>query len=272
MFKIGDFAKLTHVSVRMLRHYDDLGLLKPAHIDPFTDYRYYSADQLPRLNRILALQGLGFTLKQIGEVLDGTLSTEQMRGMLKLKQAELAQQLAEDEARLARVAATIEMIDLEEGAMSYEVVLKPLLPVRTIATHATVQGYEDLGPVFERLFGDLMRYVLAHTRPSGLAFAWYHDAGEGRPFDVEAVIPVAEWVAATEAVRVRDLPAVPLAACLVHRGPFDQIGCTYQLLMAWIQRNGYQVAGDVREVYVNMEPRSDPSQYLTEIQIPVTKG
>lgn len=125
MFKIGDFAKLTHVSVRMLRHYDDLGLLKPAHLDTFTDYRYYSAEQLPRLNRILALQGLGFTLKQVGEVLNGTLTTEQMRGMLKLKQAELAQLYAEDQARLARVAATV-VIDLEEGAMSYEVVLKPL--------------------------------------------------------------------------------------------------------------------------------------------------
>ena len=163
------------------------------------------------------------------------------------------------------------MIDLEGGTASYDVALKPLFSVRAASTHAMVSSYEGIGLLFEQLFGDLMRHVMAHTRPSGLAFAWYHDLGEGKPFEVEAVMPIAELIPSTEAVRVRDVPAVPLTACLVHRGSFDEIGRTHQLLMAWIQRNGYQVAGDVREVYVNMEPRHDPSQYLTEIQIPVAK-
>ena len=68
MFKIGDFSKFSRVSVKMLRHYDELGLLKPALVDPATNYRYYSADQLPRLNRIIALKDLGFTLEQVGRL------------------------------------------------------------------------------------------------------------------------------------------------------------------------------------------------------------
>jgi len=66
MLKIGDFARLGQVSVRMLRNYDELGLLTPAHIDQWTSYRSYTADQLARLNRIVALKGLGFSLEAVG--------------------------------------------------------------------------------------------------------------------------------------------------------------------------------------------------------------
>ena len=93
MFRIGDFSKFSRVSIKMLRHYDEIGLLKPVHVDPFTSYRYYSVDQLPRLNRIIALKDLGFTLEQITRLLDEGLSAEQIKGMLKLKRAEIEQQL-----------------------------------------------------------------------------------------------------------------------------------------------------------------------------------
>ena len=88
MFRIGEFSKLSQVPVKTLRYYDEIGLLRPAKVDDFTGYRYYSADQLPRLNRILALKDLDLSLAQIGELLDGDLPAEQMRGMLRLKQAE----------------------------------------------------------------------------------------------------------------------------------------------------------------------------------------
>jgi DNA-binding transcriptional MerR regulator len=87
MLKIGDFSRLGQVTVKTLHHYDDLGLLHPAHIDASTSYRYYTLEQLPRLHRIMALKELGLFLEQIGLLLDKELSTEQIRGMLSLKQA-----------------------------------------------------------------------------------------------------------------------------------------------------------------------------------------
>src|SRR5215470_13067245 len=105
MFRIGDFSGLTGVSVKTLHHYDDIGLFKPLRADPFTGYRYYSFDQLPRLNRILALKDLGFPLGQIARILDNDLTLEQLTGMLRLRQAELQQQADEAQERLARVAA-----------------------------------------------------------------------------------------------------------------------------------------------------------------------
>src|SRR5215207_4170964 len=95
MIKIGEFSKLVQVPVATLRYYDQVGLLKPVEVDRFTGYRYYSASQLPRLHRILALKGLGFSLEQIGAVLAEGLTPEQMRGMLRLRHAPVSQQLAE---------------------------------------------------------------------------------------------------------------------------------------------------------------------------------
>lgn len=89
MFSIGDFARHGRVSVRMLRHYDALGLLRPARVDPATGYRSYAAGQLARLNRIVALKDLGFTLDQVATLLADEIPAEQVRGMLTLRRAEL---------------------------------------------------------------------------------------------------------------------------------------------------------------------------------------
>src|SRR5215510_14368227 len=130
MFRIGDFSRLTGVSVKTLHHYDDMGLFRPLRVDPFTGYRYYSFEQLPRLNRILALKDLGFSLEQIARILDDDLSAEQLTGMLRLRQAELQQQAQEAQERLERVKARLNQIK-QEGKMSeHEIILKRVEPIK----------------------------------------------------------------------------------------------------------------------------------------------
>src|SRR5262245_41005932 len=124
MFKIGDFSKLSRVPVKTLRYYDELGLLRPAHVARFTSYRYYAIDQLPRLNGILALKDLGFSLDQIARLLDDALSSTQMREILRMKQAEIHLRLQDEQARLARVEARLMLIEQEEHMPEYDVVLK----------------------------------------------------------------------------------------------------------------------------------------------------
>ena len=110
--------------MKTLRYYDELGLLKPVEVDRFTGYRYYSADQLPRLNRILALKDLGLSLEQIARLLNDELTVEQMRGMLRLKQIEAQERVRDEQERLARVEVRLRQIE-EEGKMpTYEVVFK----------------------------------------------------------------------------------------------------------------------------------------------------
>src|SRR5687767_871084 len=125
MLKIGEFAALARISIRMLRHYDEMGLLKPAQVDSESGYRYYKLEQLPRLNRILALKDLGLSLEEIRWLLNDALSAEEIRGMFKLKQAQLYSLIMEEQARLRRVENRLRDIEHEGKLPENEVVIKP---------------------------------------------------------------------------------------------------------------------------------------------------
>src|SRR6266700_5480706 len=144
VLKIGEFARVGQVSIATLRHYDQCGLLKPAVLDPDTGYRYYSLDQLPRLNRILALKELGFPLEQIAHLLEEDLSLEQLRGMFKLKQAQMQNVIDIERARLTHIAARLRQIE-QEGIMPvYEVLLKQVDPLLVASVHEIIPLGDDL--------------------------------------------------------------------------------------------------------------------------------
>src|SRR3954452_4891476 len=124
MIKIGEFSRLVQVPVPTLRYYDQMGLLKPVVVDRFTGYRYYEAGQVPRLNRILALKGLGFSLEQIGLALAEGLTPEEMRGMLRLRHAELSQQVVAAQSRLREVEVRLRQIEREARLATYDVLVK----------------------------------------------------------------------------------------------------------------------------------------------------
>src|SRR5580693_5482797 len=126
MFTIGDFARHGRVSVRMLRHYDATGLLRPAYVDPGSGYRYYEASQLARLNRIIALKDLGFTLEQVRVMLDEQVSAEQLRGMLRLRHAELQSRIAADTSRLAQVGVRLKIIEMEGVMPAHDIQVKQI--------------------------------------------------------------------------------------------------------------------------------------------------
>ena len=144
MLKIGEFSKLSRVSVRMLRHYDEIGLLKPAEIDRFIDYRYYREDQLPTMCRITALKDMGFSLADIVKILEICDDREALEGYFSTRQREL-EELSRDTARkLALLDAARERLRKEQ-TMSYDITLKTI-PGRYAATvQMTIPRYEDGG-------------------------------------------------------------------------------------------------------------------------------
>jgi effector-binding domain-containing protein len=271
MFKIGDFSKLSQVPVKTLRYYDEIDLLKPAKVDRFTDYRYYSADQLPRLNRILALKDLGLSLAQIADLLDGDLSPEQIRGMLWLKQAEAQHKVEEEQARLARVGWRLKQIESEGVMSTQEVVLKKVPAMAVVSVRDVVPTYADCGP----LHGEVYKYIGRHrTRPAGPGLTIYYDEGHRESdVDVEVAVPVAKELPSSDRVKARELPAVEEMACIVHQGSYDTLGEAYTPLMAWIEANGYRICGPNRVVYIKgPRPLRKPSSYVSEVQFPVEKA
>lgn len=270
MLKIGDFSRLSQVSVKTLRYYDEMGLLEPLAIDRFTSYRYYTFDQLPRLYRILALKDLGLSLEQIGRLLGEGLPPEQLRGMLRLKQAEIQQRLGEERERLERVEARLRQIEQENTPMStYEVVIKKIEPMPIASVRDIIPAYPQQG----HLWHELETYLQSvNVTPVGACFTLYH--ADEPEIDSEVCEPVSGPIAVAGRVQSRQLSGVPMAACVVHHGPFVTIGEAYQAVLKWIETNGYRVNGPCREVYLRVpdQPGSqtDPKT-VTEIQFPVEK-
>ncbi|MFD6157913.1 MerR family transcriptional regulator [Nocardia sp. NPDC060256] len=269
MFTIGDFARHGRVSVRMLRHYDAIGLLRPDRVDEHSGYRFYSGGQLARLNRLVALKDLGFTLEQVGQILDDQVSGAELRGMLTLRRAELEQRIASDRARLVQVETRLRIIE-KEGAMPvHDVIIKSIPAVRVAELSAVAADFEpeSIGPVIGPLFEDICRRLEKADVPIiGCAIAYYDQLEDGTVL-AHAAVPVDLAPSDTHDFTVVDLPAIPQAATLVHRGSMNEVLEPWQALGRWVDENGYRLSGPSREV--TLVYTEDTSGWVTELQEPI---
>jgi DNA-binding transcriptional MerR regulator len=294
LVKIGDFARLCRVTVKTLRHYDQIGLLVPAEVDPFTGYRYYSLEQLQTMNRILALRELGFSLDEIQTLLSENLSALEMQKIFRSKQAEIEARINEEQERLRRIRARLRVIEKEVGSMSeYEVTLERQDPMKILSLRDTIPSYADLG----RLWGELMSFTTANRinwavdgqlgRRYGTI---YHNSEEEAGIDAEVFVMLEDGVergmensmvgimeggsqsSGEGRVKARDLQGYETVASTIHRGSYDLLGEAYSALFRWIERNGYEPAGPHIELYIkSIVDTKDPEEMVTRIQVPVKK-
>jgi DNA-binding transcriptional MerR regulator len=267
--KIGEFARVGQVSIATLRHYDQCGLLKPNALDPDTGYRYYSLDQLARLNRILALKDLGFPLEQIARLLEEDLSLDQLRGMFTLKQAQSQHVIDIEQARLTRIAARLRQIEQEGIMPAYEVLLKQVDPLLVASVRSIIPMGDDLG----QHYGTIVAYLdQQHVQHSHLAilllhsrYEWYDDR---MAIDVETAVLLPTALPGNEQINARTLPG-GLMASTVHIGDDLSIGQAYAALYRWVKDNRYQVIDPPRLLRLQRSGYIDPNQYVTEVQLPV---
>jgi DNA-binding transcriptional MerR regulator/effector-binding domain-containing protein len=273
MFSIGEFARHGRVSVRMLRHYDAIGLLRPACVDPATGYRSYQVSQLAELNRLLALKDLGFSLGQVQAIMAERVSAAELRGMLRLRRAEIQARIEDETTRLARVEARLAAIENEDGAERPDdaVVVKAVPPVRVAELTGTAAGYEPeaITPVIQPLYCDLWeRLASAGVATAGPALAYYEDSPSGDGgIVVHAAVPVGDGTGAEHGFAVADLPPADRAAAIIHHGSMDHVLRSVQALARWIDANGYRSTGYAREV--TLEWSTDPGQWVTELLQPI---
>lgn len=271
MFKIGEFSKLTRVSVKTLRFYDDQGLLAPADVDRYTGYRYYAAAQVPRLHRILFFKDLAFSLEEIRYLLTDEPDIQELAAMLKVKRVALDAQMRAAADRLARVEAHLTLIAKEKEMTAYDVVVKHLREERYVGLRAVIPSYPEQGPLWQELMAHLQRHGV---KPVGPCFTMYHDeCYKEKDVDAEVGEPIgAALCPETDRIKVRTLPDRTVAAA-VHHGPYEGLNAAYRAIASWLEANGYHLCGPDREVYiVGCDRSSHPAQYVTEIQIPITKS
>ena len=277
MFRIGEFSKIAQVSGRLLRYYDELGLLRPTFTDPQTGYRFYSAQQLPRLNRILVLKNLGLSLDQIARLLTQNTSTDELRGMLALRKAQIAQTIQDEQARLRMVESRLDQIDAGGQPQAPDVVLKtvpaqPFLALREV--------HPDMGAV-RRLVRQIATMVPAALSPSSLgqiAVLVHSPIYDPDALDLEVGYllttgaPAALRLSEERVLTTRSLPAVDTMATLVHVGPVSDSHAGYGALGAWLERHRWQINGIGREILIQLPVPDGDDRAVMEIQLPVRRA
>lgn len=266
MYLIGMFSRINRVTTKALRHYDELGLLKPEHVDPETGYRYYTNDQLPRLHRILALKQLGLTLDTIARVIEDPGAIE---ACLQLKARELEETVQTESRRLREVTALLRQLQ-GETVMKYTVRIKELPEVIVASMRTIVASYNTFFDIVPKM-GIEMERQGAVCREPAYCFTIYHD-GEYKEHDIDVEVceAVVKPCPDSAMVRYKTIPGYPRAACVLHKGPYRTLGHAYAFLFKWIEENGYRVLDNPRESYIDgIWNKDTEEEWLTEVQVPV---
>jgi DNA-binding transcriptional MerR regulator/effector-binding domain-containing protein len=275
MLKIRDFARLGEVSMVTLRHYDEIGLLKPDYVDPDTGYRFYTIDQLSQLHRILALKDLGLGLAQIIKITNEGLSPQALQGMLRLRQAELQQRVQTEQEQIARIEARLQ--DLEQGCHmpTYEIILKTARPITAVSRRISPVEITHKWDYANALLALMKQYGIKPIDHLLLLYEEFED--ENRESELQIAIPVerSKAIALVEKsdgyVELCELPAVPIMASILHHGSPYTTFKTLQVLGTWIETNKYTITGDLRRG-ISLQRTGELDGYITEIQFPVKKS
>lgn len=268
MLKIGEFAVLADMSIKTLHHYDDINLLRPAFVDPETGYRYYDFAQLARAYRLLAFKNMGFALNEIAELLDGTMTPGPTRRFLKTKRADLAEQLNTLQEQIAYLDNKIYEVEMEGRMAAYEVMVKRLEPMKVLIARGVAPLKKDIGDTTAELRGRVGRYKIVPTAPPMAIFPSYLHPPRDIPIEVAQPTDSKVHLSGDDGVEEEIIPAMTVAA-VIHTGP-DDMAPGWVALNAWIQRNGYRVAGPFREIFLH-DVSEDTGKAAFELQFPIKK-
>jgi DNA-binding transcriptional MerR regulator/effector-binding domain-containing protein len=260
MLRIGEFSRRGRVSVKALRHYEAVGLLRPAHIDGATGYRYYEPGQLDDLHRLMVLRALGLSLERIRPLLQDEASPELMRHLLAERRAALARRLETEQAQLAAIEARIRHLECREP--SYDVVVRDI-PSAFVASLRRV--IPDYGAV-DSLFGEIAQLLPAGARITGHGAVWHHCAPQKREIDCEALVLIDRPARSAPDLNMYRLPPCR-AACIVHPSDEEDLLAAKRAVHKEAASRRFELEGPIRERYFSSA--GDSRFDLTEMQFPL---
>lgn len=269
MLKIGDFSKLSRISIKMLRHYDEIGLLRPQSVDAFNSYRYYSAAQLPLAGRIQMLKALGFGLADIGALLAQYQNAAELERFLLQKRRELDAQNTLLQQRIRLLDNTLDTLRKDGNAMEYCVNLKSL-PEQYVATVRQILPRYDQEGTLWHILNEEIAPLHPQISDSGFAATVFHDHGYKEfDVDIEVQLAVSGSYPDTANVRFKTLPPMQIASA-VFQGSYDQITAVNEVIARWIEANGYSITAPMFMIYhVSPNETQNIEEYVTEICYPV---
>lgn len=267
MIKIGEFSQINKITVKTLRLYDKLGLLKPKFIDKFNGFRYYDSDQLLLVQKIISLRQIGFSLSEIASILeDGS----DFLKKLEQKEKVVGCEIEVNKEKLSRIKSYINSVKKEKN-MNYNVVLKELPEVIVASRRLIIKDYGQLFQAAPEM-GEMMKAQGLKCRVPEYCFNIYHDGEyKEKNIDVEICEAVVTAGKETKDLKFKTFGAVK-AACILHQGPYENLGRSYGILINWLKDNDYEPADFFRESYIDgCWNKESPNDWLTEIQVPIKK-
>ncbi|WP_198508463.1 MerR family transcriptional regulator [Bacillus xiapuensis] len=269
--KIGDFSKLARISIRMLRHYDEIGLLVPRRTDPLTGYRYYSPEQLTLANRITALRDMGFSLAVMKEILTNYSDKQALKEYLELQEKQMREQHQQIKRRLLLIETTIKRLGEDEGIMNYNVVLKELPARYVVSLRDTIPTYEMEGMLWERMMKQTAQHHLQYANPC-LPMAIFHDQAY-KESDVDVEIQMSVQGKYEDNGDVVFKTAAPIEyVSTTFKGSYEQIAEVNEVVANWVADNGYEFNGPMFNIYhIGPATEDNPDHWLTEVCYPVKK-
>ncbi|MEM7033322.1 MAG: MerR family transcriptional regulator [Chloroflexota bacterium] len=274
MFKIGEFSQIAQVSDNLLRHYDAIDLLKPIHIDEWTGYRYYSASQLPQLNRILALKDLGLSLDEARQVLADNIATSEIRHILTNQKLQIEQMIRVEKMRLHRVEARLQQIESEGSIDNLEIIVRHIPAQPFLAMDYRLRLLDD-APDFVRAVTSRVEKVIGKRRLKHFAAIFHYDGFSDENVDVEAGMILSEandvQIAFDNTIffTLRELPEVNQVVTLVQHEKNHILFHAYAALGRWLELNNYQLSGAARKLYLTPPDPQEEDSALVEIQFPI---
>ncbi len=268
--KIGEFSQMMQVTVKTLRHYEQKGLLFPYEVDEWTGYRYYSIEQMQRLNTIRQLQQLGFSLDEIKELYEEgahTPSVEQLNEKIEKTERQLQLLVARRNQLVNWVNAHKEIKTMDKSKFSIQ-----SLPEIIVASHREViSDYAALGSLCVEKIGPEMQRLGCKCPAPGYCFTVEHNK-KYRPtdIDIEYCEQVEEMRTDNAIIQFKRLAAVPKALCMKHIGPYEHFHESFTEAFAYIEEQGYKIAGPIRTSYIDGAwNQENPELWISVIQIPI---
>lgn len=262
MLKIGEFSKLSHLTIKALRFYEKEGILMPVSTDEWTGYRYYETSQLEDAAKISSYRQLGLSIEEIKTIQRGA----DKKMILAAKAEKLEIQKSEIDVRLSIINHI-----LEEDKMKYQVTVKELPGVIVYYSEKKLSKYSEMMQYIPAIREEFMKLnpELKRVEPP-YEFCEYLDE-EYKDKDVmvrhnEAVTGIGKE---SDNIKFREIPPTKVLSIL-HKGAYDNIGEAYAYIMNYAEKNGYKVSGLARECYIDgIWNKSSVEEWLTEIQLPI---
>lgn len=262
LYKIGMFAQMNHVTVKALRFYEEQELLLPAYVDGENGYRYYTMNQMADIQRITALKQAGFTLDDIKLINQGADTAP----LLASKKAAILRKIAELTSQIAIIDG---YLSGPAGTLDTPVLIRKIPAVTVAAMEKRIDSYDELFSLMPEMGAEMERLGCQCALPE-YCFTHYLELGyKDDHILIETCEAVTEKKEDSQLVKFRELPEIT-AACIFHKGSYDNFPQTYATILRFIEENGYEICGNIRENYIDGIWNKDSEEdWLSEIQIPV---